>query len=242
MRIWPVGEARTPNFPSIFGVARPGSPRSTTNPPIVARPHDQDVGYGRVRDPRLGAAQAVAAVDPAGAGAHARGIRAVVGFGEAEAAEDLAACHSRQQPALQVVVAVPVNRSHGEAGMRADGGAEGGIDPFELACRQSVRDMAEPRAAMALQRAAEQPEVAELAHQGGVESLVSVPFDDKWRKSLIGEAAHAVPDLPFLDVDLFVEEERVRPVERVGAGGHHSSGVSRETPSCARRRSQGDGR
>ena len=59
---------------------------------VRARPHDKDVGDGRVGDPRLGAVQDVAAAGKgAGGRLHASGIAAVVGLGKAKGADKLAA-------------------------------------------------------------------------------------------------------------------------------------------------------
>jgi len=78
---------------------KPGRSVSTRKPvhlAVQSRPHDRDVGDVAVGDPALHAVEHEAAVRALRAGAHAGGVRAEVRFGEAEAADRLAARHPRQ--------------------------------------------------------------------------------------------------------------------------------------------------
>ena len=78
------------------------------------------VGVGRVRDPRLGAVEGPAAVVGAGRfGRHRSDVRSGVGFGEAIAAEPVAAEHVGQEGVALLVGAIFGNRVAGE-GVHAD--------------------------------------------------------------------------------------------------------------------------
>ena len=78
-------------------------------------PDDGDVGDGAGGDPHLLAVEDVFVADFLGAGAHAAGIGAEVGFGQAEAAELFALLH-RGQPGLFLLVAAEgVDRIHAPA-------------------------------------------------------------------------------------------------------------------------------
>jgi hypothetical protein len=70
---------------------------------LEPRPHDRDLRDVAVRDPALHAVEHVAAVALARGGAHAGGIRAEVGLGQAEAA-DRGAAREPRQPALLLLV------------------------------------------------------------------------------------------------------------------------------------------
>ncbi|KAF5299039.1 hypothetical protein FQA39_LY19195 [Lamprigera yunnana] len=63
-------------------------------------PDHEHIGDGAVGDPHLAALELVAAIDLVGAGGHAAGVGAVVGLGQAEAADELAAGHCRVLSAL----------------------------------------------------------------------------------------------------------------------------------------------
>src|SRR5215204_4580461 len=74
------------------------------------RPDDEDVGDGRVRDPRLGAGEAIAARRLLGPGLHAAGVGAGVGLGQAEAADPLARGEPRQVLLALRLVAIGIDR------------------------------------------------------------------------------------------------------------------------------------
>src|SRR3546814_4750579 len=90
-------------------------PDTTLFRSVVLAPDDEDVGHRRVGDPHLGALQAIAAVDLAGAGRHAAGVGAEVGLGEAETADPFAGRQLRQVLLALRLAAVGVDRVHDEA-------------------------------------------------------------------------------------------------------------------------------
>jgi hypothetical protein len=94
--IMPVIEARRLNLPSIFGVSKPFMPRSSTKPRILP-PWASDLAQitatsaiGELVIQFFAPEMEVAAVDLLGAGDHGAGIGAMVGLGQAEAADPFA--------------------------------------------------------------------------------------------------------------------------------------------------------
>ena len=166
---------------------------------VVLRPHHHDVGDRRVRDPQLGAAQRIAAVDFAGAGYHAAGIGAVIGFGQAEAAEQFARGHARQILLTLFLAAIGVNRRHRQRGLHAARRAERRIDALEFAHDETVGDIADAGAAVAFERRAEKTELAHLAHHLDVEGLVAVRVQDARHQLFLRVLARRVADQLICD-------------------------------------------
>ena len=106
-------------------------------------PDDGDVGDGAGGDPHFFAVEDVFVAVFAGAGAHAAGVGAEVGFGEAEAAELFALLHARE---ARSVFARRCRRSwmgymH-SAGLHADEAAHAGVAALEFLGDQAVFDVA----------------------------------------------------------------------------------------------------
>src|SRR5262249_39963368 len=129
---------------------------------VFLGPHHRDVGDRSVRDPELRAVEDIAVAQASGPRLHGAGIRAVIGFGEAEAAHLLAARHRRKPLLLLRVRAVAVDRVHHEPALYRRRRAKPGVTPLELLHDESVGDVVEARAAVALERRAEHAELAEL--------------------------------------------------------------------------------
>src|SRR5206468_2855566 len=96
------------------------------------RPDDEQIGNRRVADPGLGAGEAVAARDFLRPRLHARGVGAVVGLGEAEAADQLAPGELREIFLLVRLGAEFVDRRHHERALHAHGRAVTRVDALEL--------------------------------------------------------------------------------------------------------------
>ena len=141
---------------------------------VELRPDHGDVGDRRVGDPHLGAGEAIAAGDFLGAGDHRAGIGAVVGLGEAEAADEFAGGELRQIFAALRFGAVGVDRVHDQRGLHRHRRAVAGIDPLDLARDQAVGDVAEAGAAVFLRDGrAEQAERAHLADDRRIVAFVA---------------------------------------------------------------------
>ena len=91
------------------------------------------------------------------------GVGAVVGLGEAEAADRLARRHPRQPLLLLLLGAEPPDREHREAALHRHQRADAGVARLELEAGQAVVDRRHARAAVALEVHAEQADLAELA-------------------------------------------------------------------------------
>ena len=117
---------------------------------VELRPDHRDVGDRRVGDPHFGAGEAIAAGDFFGARHHRAGIGAVIGLGEAEAADEFAGRELRQIFAPLRLAAVGVDRVHHQRRLHRHRRAIAGIDALDLARDQAVGDIAEAGAAVFL--------------------------------------------------------------------------------------------
>src|SRR4029453_9420025 len=152
-----------------------------------------DVGDRRVGDPHLAALEDVAAGGLGRAGAHAGGIGAGVGLGQAEAADPLAARQLGQELLPLGLRAVGVDRVHDQARLHAHGGAVAGVHALDLAGDQAVADIVHAGAAIAVDGGAEQAELAQLVHDRAVEALVPVGFEHARHELVLRILARGVP-------------------------------------------------
>src|SRR5262249_56158875 len=100
-----------------------------------------------------------------GARLHRAGVRAVIGLGETEAADPLASGQAWQPRVLLRVAAVGVNRVHDEAALHRRARPQPRVAALELLHDEAVRHVAEPGAAVAVERGTEDAELAELRDQ-----------------------------------------------------------------------------
>ena len=160
------------------------------------------------------AGEPVAAGNLDGAGLHAAGVGAVVGLGQAEAADDLAGGEPRQVFPPLLLGAVGVDREHHQRGLDAEGGAVAQIDPLDLARDQAIGDVAGAGAAILLgDGRAEQAEGAHLGHDLAVEAVLAERGQHPRLEPRLGVVARGVADEPLLLGQLVFEQQRVRPVE-----------------------------
>ena len=111
-------------------------------------PHQCHVGDRRIADPGLGAGERKAARRLLRPRHHRARIGAVVGLGQAEAADHLAGRELRQIFLALRFRAVGEDRMHHERGLHRHRRAVAGIDPLDLARDQAVGDIGEARAAV----------------------------------------------------------------------------------------------
>ena len=183
-------------------------------------PDHEDVGDGRVGDPHLGALEEVAAVDLAGPGLHAAGIRAVVRLGQAEAADQLAGRQARQVLAALRLAAIGVDGVHDQAGLDAHGRAVAAVDPLDFARHQAVADVVDPGAAVVLgQGRAQEAQRAHLGHDLPVEALVAVGLEHPGHQLLLAVGPGGVADEVLVLAQLLVQQQRVLPGEAGARGG-----------------------
>ena len=86
-------------------------------------------------------------------------------LGEAEAADHFARRHARQVALLLLLAAVGVDRVHAEARLHRDEAAQARVAALEFLADEPVAHGVHARAAVALERAAEQAEPGEFADQ-----------------------------------------------------------------------------
>src|SRR6185369_5724347 len=200
---------------------------------VRLRPDDEHVGDRRVGDPHLGARKHVAALHLLGAGAHAAGVGAGVGLSQAEAADPFAGREPGQILLALLLRTVGADRVHDEARLDRHGRAVAAVDALHRAGDQAVADVAEAGAAIfGGNGRAEQPECAHLAHDLAVEALVEIGRGHPRQELLLRVAFGGVADQPLLVVELVIEIERVRPVER--KDGRLAHGVA--APKLSRKR------
>ena len=168
----------------------------------------------------------VAAGHRDGAGLHAAGIGAVVGLGEAEAADPLAGGELGQVLHALLFGAVGVDRMHDQRGLHAHRRAVARIDALDFARHQAVGRVVGAGAAVLLgQGGAQQAERAHLVHDLAVELLVPVGLQHARHQLVLAVVARGVADRDLLLAELVVEEERILPVERLGIGADALGGA-----------------
>ena len=188
---------------------------------VVLGPDHEHVGDRRVGDPHLGAGQAVAAVDLAGAGDHAAGVAAVVGFGQAEAADPFTRGQLGQVLLLLRFAAEFVDRHHHQRALHAHHGAVARIHALDLARHQAVADVVEAGAAVLLgDGRAQQAQLAHLAEDGRVGGLVAEGQLHARQQLFLAVGAGGVLHLALVVGELGAEVEGVFPAEGVLARGH----------------------
>ena len=185
------------------------------NSAVELGPDHRHMGDRRVGDPGLVAGETKAAGDFLGARRHRARIGAVVGLGEAEAAEQLGGRHLRQIFAPLRFAAIGVDRLHGERGLHRHRRAEAGIDALQFARDQAVADVVEAGAAVFLRDGrAEQPELAHFAEDRRIGVAVVVGGDDAGEQLLLRIVARGVAHHALLGGQFAFEVERIVPFER----------------------------
>ena len=193
---------------------------------VVLGPHQKYIGDRRVADPHLGARQAVAAGHLLRAGDHAAGVRAVVGLGQAEAADPLAARQLGQVFLLLRLGAELIDRHHHQRGLHAHHRAVARIDPLDFARHQAVADVVQARAAVGFgDRRPQQPQLAHLVEDRTVGLLVPESLQHPRRQPLLAVAVGGVAHRALVVAELGVELQRVVPDE-FGVAGHGGCPVS----------------
>ncbi len=179
-----------------------------------ACPDDRDVGDRPVRDPHLRSVQDPVGPVTARVCAHRARVGAGVGFGEAEAAHDLARVH-RRQPALLLLLGAPApDREHRERTLDGDGASYAGVASFELHAGEPIGDRARAREPVSVEVHSEQTELAELPDQLAREPSGLEPVADVWQHPRPDELANGVANRALLVVEQRVDREVVERIER----------------------------
>ena len=163
-----VTDARSDSFLWISRRGEPGGvgrDHEAADAVVGPRPHDGDVGDGAVGDPHLGAVEHPVVAVALGRGAHAAGVGAEVGLGQAEAADRLAGRHARQPLLLLLLGAERVDREHRQRALHARPASGCPSRRPRARGRPGRSRRARAGAAVALQVHAQQAERAELLGQ-----------------------------------------------------------------------------
>ena len=183
------------------------------DPLVVLRPDHEEVGNRSVADPGLRSRQPVAAINRTGPGGHRAGVRAGVGLGEPEAADQLPGREVRQVLLALRLVSVGMNGVHDQARLHADRRAVAGIDPLDLPGDEPVAHISGAGAAVSVDGGTEQPALPHLPHDGRVEVLGAVRVQDARHQRALRVVAGGVPDQALLLGEGALQQKRIGPVE-----------------------------
>ena len=153
---------------------------------------------GALLIPGLRPREHVTTVGLARPGLHRARVRAGVGLGEPEAADDLAAREPGEVLLALRLVAVGADGVHDEARLDADGGAIAGIDPLDFPGDQAVAHVSGAGAAVPVDGGPEQSALPHLAHDRPVEALGAVRFEDAGHQRALRIVARRVADHALL--------------------------------------------
>ena len=142
-----------------------------------------DVGDRTVGDPHLGAVNDPVITVALRVRLHVAGVGAAVRLGQPEAADGFAARHRRQPAVLLLVRTVGVNRKHDEAALHRDEAAQPAVAALEFLADQAVGHAVEAGAVVAIDGAAEQPELGADAQQPALRAQLTIDV-------IVGGAAH----------------------------------------------------
>ena len=213
--ISPVEEARSDSLWWISLAVTPGRRHrhdEAADPVVGPGPDHGDVGHRGVGDPHLGAAQHPVVAVADGAGRHRGRIGAVVGLGQAEAAD-----RRRRPPSsgsqllLLLLRAEPPDRVHGQRPLHADQAAHAGVAGLELHAGQPVGDRGRPRRsrtrAGACRAGRAQPKRLASSRVGG--ATVLEPLPDVRTDLLVDHAADDIAHRALLVAEQRVQREQV---------------------------------
>jgi hypothetical protein len=169
----------------------------------------------------LGAADAVAAVHLFGAGDHAAGVRAVVGFGQAEAADPLATRQLGQVFLLLGFRAKVVDGQHHQRRLHAHHGSVARVHALNFARHQAVADVVQARAAVLLgDGGTQKAQLAHFAEYGHIGGLVQKGIGHAGQQAILAIGAGGFLHLALVIGELRAELKGVFPAEGVFGGGH----------------------
>jgi hypothetical protein len=160
-------------------------------------------------------------------------------LGEAEATDDLAARHARQEALALRLTAVGENRVHAQGALHRHEAAQPRIAPLEFLADEAVGHRVQPRTTIALKGAAQQAQRGEPRDQFARESVVLEVAADHRQHLMVDETADLLLDKPLVVVQLRADVEEVERVE-FRVGHVHSSSVIIEECICYPRASASD--
>ena len=190
---------------------------------VVLGPHHAHIGNRAVGDPHLAAVQRPAAVHLAGASFHAGRVGAGIRLGQAKAAHPLAGGQLGQVFVALGIGAVGVNRVHHQRALHTHCRAIARIHPLDFARHQAVGHMAQAGAAPVVQRAAQEAQLAHLAHDFAVEALFAVGGQHARQQLVLTVGAGAVAHHALFFSELRIQQQGIVPLKRRARIGHDGS-------------------
>ena len=182
-------------------------------------PDDEHVGDGRIGNPHLRAVQHVAVRGLARRRLHPAGVGARVGFGQAEAADELAAGELRQVLHALFFRPVGVDRVHHEARLHRHHGPVARIHPLDLARDKAIGDVGRAETAVFLGDGdAQKAHFAHLAEDRRIGVFLAVGMDHAGLQLFLRIGAGRVAQHPLVLGQLVVQAKRIFPVEPVQVG------------------------
>ena len=196
------------------------------------RPDDKDIRDGRVRDPHLRAAEPISVGGLFGTGFHRAGVRAGIGFGQAETAYPLARGQFRQVFPALLLGPIGMDRMHHQRGLHAHHAAIAAVHPLDLARDQAIGDVRGRRAAVIFgQRHPQQAQCPHFAKDLAFGHLVFIGVQNPGQQPALREIAGGIADHALVVVQLVVQPERIGPIAsrhpRRLAGGMAMTGRTR---------------
>ncbi len=164
-------------------------------------------------DPHLLAVQDVLVAILTRARAHGSGVRTGVGFGQAEAADDLAQRHLRQILLLLLLAAEGVDGIHAQSGLHADERAHAAVAALQFLRHQTVLDVRHAGAAVTFQAGAIEAELAHRLDQLFGEAAVAVALLDDGDEVFLDELAGIVAHQPLVVVEQRIEFDKIHALE-----------------------------
>ena len=181
---------------------------------LALGPDHEDVGEGRVGNPRLAAGDDVIVAILLGVGLHPRRIGARIGFGQTEAADQLARGETGQVLLLLLFAAEGLYRVHHQARLNAGHRTVAAIDPLDLARDEAVGDIAGADAAIFFRHGnAQHPGLPHQREEFGRARLFTERVDHAWLELALREGVRGLADHPLVLGQLVVEAERIGGIE-----------------------------
>ena len=143
---------------------------------------------------------------------HAAGVAAMIGFGQAETADLLAAGQPGQVLLTLFGAAISVNRIHDQGTLHAHRAAVAAVNPFDLARNQAIADIIQAgRAVFFGQGRAQHAQLAHFAEDGAVKGLVAMIAQRARHQLVLAVPARGIAHHALFIVQLIVQQKRVIP-------------------------------
>jgi hypothetical protein len=176
-----------------------------------ARPDNRDVGHGAIGDPGFFAIEYPLIAALLSGRAHRRGIRAKIGFCQAETADRFSRLQFRKPALLLFIRTVGVDRIHHQRTLNASEAAQTRIAALELLHDEPILHAVHPGAAITFQIRPEKAKLAHLANQLGWKCSVVICLANDRDDPLVHKLARRLAHQQFLLRQQRIELDVVDP-------------------------------